>query len=276
MQAMRPQFDIDRFFDRVRSSNARVLMLDYDGTLAPFRERAEDAVPYPGVVRILDDIMAAGHTRVVIVSGRWAKELIPLIGLERRPELWGSHGWERVRVDRLYDEARVPPGTRVLLEALNVWASEVESLSGRVEHKPAGVAFHWRGLSDAQVDAIRDLLAAKWTALPSSNALAWQDFDGGVEFRAAGRNKGDVVRALAEEAGVDAALAYLGDDLTDEDAFRAMPDNGAAVLVRSQLRPTAADAWLKPPDELIEFLRRWHDRAREQRMEERRDADGTR
>jgi hypothetical protein len=93
---------------------------------------------------------------------------------------------------------------------------------------------------------------------PIGDALAWHDFDGGIELRAAGRNKGDVVRTLAAEAGPDAALAYLGDDLTDEDAFRAMPDHGAAVLVRERLRPTAANLWVRPPAELLAFLGRWH------------------
>lgn len=54
-----------------------------------------------------------------------------------------------------------------------------------------------------------------------------------------------------------AAIAYLGDDLTDEDAFQALDTRGLRVLVRDALRPTAADIWLQPPDELLDFLRSW-------------------
>ncbi len=271
MQAPR-SFDIEKFFERVQNSTTRVLMLDYDGTLAPFSNRMRDAMPYPGVVAALDAIMEARHTRVVIVSGRWAKDLIPSIGLKLRPELWGSHGWERVRVDA-YDEARVPAGALALLTALNDWAPDIESLGGRIERKPAGLAFHWRGLPIDQVDAIRDALAARWKSIPTSPEIVWHDFDGGVELRAAGRNKGDVVREVAREAGHDAAIAYLGDDFTDEDAFEAIPQEGAAVLVRAEFRPTAAQIWIKPPDELIEFLLRWHRLAGDQVAEERRDAE---
>ena len=51
--------------------------------------------------------------------------------------------------------------------------------------------------------------------------------------------------------------AYLGDDLTDEDAFKAVEGRGLGILVRKQWRSTAAAAWLKPPEELIRFLERW-------------------
>jgi trehalose-6-phosphatase len=55
----------------------------------------------------------------------------------------------------------------------------------------------------------------------------------------------------------DVAAAYLGDDLTDEDAFKAIKGKGIGVLVRSELRPTAADIWLTPPKDLLEFLSVW-------------------
>jgi trehalose-6-phosphatase len=53
-------------------------------------------------------------------------------------------------------------------------------------------------------------------------------------------------------------VAYLGDDLTDEDAFRALKGKGLSVLVRKESRTTEADCWLKPPDELLDFLKKWH------------------
>ncbi|MCI0451462.1 MAG: trehalose-phosphatase [Candidatus Latescibacteria bacterium] len=262
MQALRPSFDLERFFARVESSDTRVLMLDYDGTLAPFRVQPAEAVPYPGVIPILDAIMDAGHTRVVIVSGRWTKDLVPLIRLKRRPELWGSHGWERIRNGDEYESARLEPRVIEKLVEVDDWTEEIESLGGRVERKPAGIAFHWRGLPVSTAATVHDAVAAKWTTVASSGAIEWHDFDGGIELRAAGRNKGDVVRALAAELGDDAAIAYLGDDRTDEDAFEAMPAHGAAVLVAPQLRTTAAGVWITPPGELIEFLRRWHDAAK--------------
>jgi len=87
--------------------------------------------------------------------------------------------------------------------------------------------------------------------------LTLRSFDGGLELRVPGRDKGSAVREVLAEEGVEAAAAYLGDDLTDEDAFRALQGKGLAALVRPESRPTAADIWLQAPDELILFLDRW-------------------
>jgi len=64
-----------------------------------------------------------------------------------------------------------------------------------------------------------------------------------------------VVEKLLSESG--GAAAYLGDDMTDEDAFRAISGRGLGVLVSPDLRETAADVWLIPPGELTWFLERW-------------------
>ncbi len=71
------------------------------------------------------------------------------------------------------------------------------------------------------------------------------------------RNKGYALKTVLAELGTAAAAAYLGDDFTDEDAFKVMKGAGLSVLVREQYRPTAADVWLKPPEELLEFLMHW-------------------
>lgn len=257
MQILKPQFDVERFYARVATAATRVMMLDYDGTLAPFHADPGRAAPYPGVVALLDAIMDAGRTRLVIVSGRWLEDLVPLLGLRRLPELWGSHGWERRGADGRYQGAGLRSGALDLLLGAGDWLAQLAAFGARIERKPASIAFHWRGLGNAQIVEIRAKLFERWMELARANELAWHDFDGGIELRVAGRDKGDVVRALAAEAGPDAALAYLGDDLTDEDAFRALPQHGAAVLVRERSRPTAAGLWIRPPEELLEFLARW-------------------
>jgi trehalose-phosphatase len=85
-----------------------------------------------------------------------------------------------------------------------------------------------------------------------------QAFDGGIELRARGHDKGDAVRTMLDQC-VDAACAYLGDDTTDEDAFRAIRGHGLAVLVRERPRQTLAQLWVEPPHGLAAFLERWAD-----------------
>ena len=65
-----------------------------------------------------------------------------------------------------------------------------------------------------------------------------------------------VERALTE-LGDGAAIAYLGDDATDEDAFAALGERGLSVLVAPRPRPTFARAWLTAPVEVLEFLADW-------------------
>jgi trehalose 6-phosphate phosphatase len=65
------------------------------------------------------------------------------------------------------------------------------------------------------------------------------------------------VRTILSEVGPDVPVAYLGDDSTDEDAFRVLNDRGLTVLVRPTYRFTAAQMWLRPPDELIQFFTDW-------------------
>ena len=65
------------------------------------------------------------------------------------------------------------------------------------------------------------------------------------------------MKAVLSETPEGSAVAYLGDDITDEDAFRAVKPRGLGVLVRPELRETAADIWIRPPDELLSFLRHW-------------------
>jgi len=232
-------------------------MLDYDGTLAPFHVDPARAVPYPGVAPLLDAIMEAGHTRLLIVSGRWTRDLIPLLGLRNVPEVWGSHGWERLHPEAGYEALRLEPTVRELFEGMEEWTRHVEALGGRIERKPASLAIHWRGLNAAQRAEIRSVVFGTWMERGYADSLDWHDFDGGIELRAPGRNKGDVVRTIVTEAGPEAVYAYLGDDLTDENAFEAMPEGGLSVLVRPELRATRAALWLRPPEELLAFLERW-------------------
>lgn len=93
---------LEPFFLRLQSASSRVLLLDYDGTLAPFRTDVRKALPYPGVLELLDSIMAAS-TRVVVLSGRWTRDLIALLCLKQLPEIWGTHGSERLTSEGRYE-----------------------------------------------------------------------------------------------------------------------------------------------------------------------------
>src|SRR4030095_11340029 len=84
------------FFRQVSGAKDRVLFVDYDGTAAPFTSERNHAFPYPRVPEYLRCIQTSCHTRLIMVSGRAAHEVPPLLGLNPSPEIWGTHGIERI------------------------------------------------------------------------------------------------------------------------------------------------------------------------------------
>ena len=252
------QLQIDSFLRNLARSSTSLLMLDYDGTLAPFRRKRDLAFPYPGVARLLQGIMCAGRTRVVIVSGRDASETIPLLGVEPRPEVWGLHGLQRVRPDGVTKMSGLDRRTLDALLDARRWLA-YQQLRHVAEFKTGSLAVHWRGLSEPEAEELRSRVLLGWRPIAERDGLDLLEFDGGVEIRSHVADKGDVVRILLGEIPPDTPAAYLGDDNTDEPAFRAIRDRGLSILVRPQFRQTAAQIWLKPPEELLAFLTRWHE-----------------
>ncbi len=167
----------------------------------------------------------------------------------------GSHGWERRGAGG--DYTRFEPGGK----AAEGLAAARKTVDGRwaaqFERKPFGFAFHARGVEPVQVKDFHSAPRREWETLSARYGLQVHQFDGGVELRVAGRDKGSAVGTLLGELGPHAAVAFLGDDLTDEDAFRALAGKGLGVLIRGEFRPTEADLWIRPPVELLEFMERW-------------------
>jgi len=254
--------EIKRFLSSVQKARQSALLLDYDGTIAPFVVERSHAKPYAGVVDLLQTIIASGHTRVVIVTGRSASDIVTLLGLDPAPEIWGAHGFQRLRPGGSLSETSVvsDKACDALREARN-WLSSL-GLEPQTEFKPGGVAVHWRRLSADVRDEIRENVLRGWFPIAQKSSMWILEFDGGVEFRVPNCDKGDAVRVLVRELDDDVPVAYLGDDVTDEKAFEALSGRGLTVLVRPEWRQTAAKTWLRPPDELISFLTEWANASR--------------
>lgn len=244
------------FFKQLSKASQRILLIDYDGTVAPFSVDRHRALPYPSVPGILRRIMNSCGTRLIIISGRSAREVPPLLGITPVPEVWGTYGIERLHTDGRYEEVSVSD------EALGILAHaeaqlEDEGLDERVEVKLAGVAVHWRGLPASEILKIRTKAYKVLEPLAFHPDLLLAEFEAGVEIRLRSANKGNAVRNLLSELNADIPVAYLGDDSTDEDAFRVLNNRGLSVLVWPKQRFTAAQVRLRPPDELIQFFTEW-------------------
>jgi trehalose 6-phosphate phosphatase len=250
------QSQLASFLRKVAQAPESALLLDYDGTLAPFQSQRDQAYPYPGVALLLQEIVRDCRTRVIVVSGRDATEVLPLLNVHPSPEVWGVHGLQRLKSDGSTEMPQLDERTLHGLSDAERWLGYQELLH-TAEFKPGSIAVHWRGLSDNDTEALRARVRLGWHSIARHRQLDLLEFDGGLEIRARAADKGEAVRGFLDEIAADAPIAYLGDDTTDESAFKVLEGRGLTVLVRPKWRATSAQFWLKPPEELLDFLGQW-------------------
>ncbi len=245
------------FWDQLAAAKSAVLLLDYDGTLAPFCVDREQATPYPGIRELLISIRRDTATRLVIITGRAIDVLLPLLDLAPPPEIWGCHGWERLAADGRRLPVELPEPAVAGLGEAGRWV-RAAGLEPYCERKPASLAIHWRGLAEAQIDHLAARVSAGWQPVAERSGLEVHPFNGGLELRCPGKNKGTAIKTILAESARGEPVAFLGDDLTDEDGFAALAGQGLGVLVSDSPRPTRARVRIEPPAELLDFLARWH------------------
>jgi trehalose-phosphatase len=174
--------------------------------------------------------------------------------------VWGLHGAERLYPDGRHALEKQAPAVRKALQNLREQLNR-DALGGLFEDKPNAAVMHWRGQTPERAWEIERRTRGLFEPLAKMDGLRLLEFSAGLELRA-GRDKGGAVREIIREAEVGAPVTYLGDDLTDEAAFEVVNEAKAphlSVLMRREQRKTVADVWLKPPEELREFLRMWRD-----------------
>ena len=256
LQSLEKTGVLTAFWQQIKAAQESVLLLDYDGTLAPFHVDRSLAYPYLGVVSLLDSIVRCDKTRTIIVSGRPIVELRALLTPMSDLEMWGSHGLERQSSDGSYSRVQVSEKDAAFLKEAEEWVVAAGLLC-RAEIKLGGIAIHWRGMPPIEARSLQALTQDCWTPLAERSGLKLLQFEAGLELRVSHPDKGDAIRSILGTLDSDVPIAFLGDDMTDEDAFRVLRGRGLTVLVRADYRETMAEAWLRPPMELLDFLERW-------------------
>lgn len=264
---------LDHFFSSLRSVQAPLLLLDYDGTLADFRIDRFTARPWSGVRELLTNIQSYSRTELRVITGRPADEINALLQLPTPVEIWGLHGAERLYTDGRREMQEVPPDALGKLNELRARLRQ-DAFGGLFEDKPNAAVMHWRGHSSQRARLIEQKTRALFEPAAQVKGLSLLPFESGIELRA-GRDKGGAVRAIVDQYGTDKPVAFLGDDLTDESGFRAVnrvKNPHVSVLVRRAIRETDAEIWLKPPEDLRWFLRQWMNALAGRRIEQLRPA----
>jgi len=236
------------------------VFFDFDGTLSDIVENPDAAQLVAGAADALKALTA--QCPVAILSGRDLADVRQRIGL---PGIWyaGSHGFELTGPDGAHHEnAEAAASIPVLAAAAAELADQLGHISGvLVEHKRFGVAVHYRNAARDRVGEVAAAVrsAGQRTALRVTTGREVIELRPDVDW-----DKGKTLRWVLDHIRDDEHPGpllpiYLGDDITDEDAFDAVHDDGIAIVVRHNDdgdRATSANYALKNPSQAREFTER--------------------
>ena len=244
--------------DILRQCESRELavFLDYDGTLTPIVARPELAVLADDMRATLDRL--AKRCTVAIVSGRALANVQNLVGLDSLIYA-GSHGFEihDPKGGKLHHEegGEFVPLIAKAAEALKAKLADVEGVI--VEPKTYALAVHYRLVSDVDVPRVEAEVDAVVAAEPRLRKTGGKKV---FEVRPAmDWHKGRALDWLLQALDLDrpdVLPVYVGDDETDEDAFRVLVDRGLGFIVAERPVQSAASYRLNDTDEVKIFLER--------------------
>ena len=214
-----------------------LVALDFDGTLAPIMDDPDAPEITPANRRAVERLVDHPDTMVAVVSGRQLADLRPRVGIEGIRYV-GNHGLEYT-VD---GEREVHPEAEARMDDLQAAREEIESrladMEGvHVEDKAVTLTVHYRRARDVSAEAVTAIVedvVDPIEGLKTGHGKMIVEVKPTVEW-----HKGAIVERLTEEVPASWRTVYVGDDTTDEDAFRVLGEGDFGVLVGE--RSTAAD-----------------------------------
>ncbi len=240
-----------------RAGERRIaLFLDYDGTLTPIVETPDRAILRKDMREAVVEL--SRHCPVGIISGRDLQDVRDKVRIDSIVYA-GSHGFDisgpkGLQAENTVGEEFLP----VLDRAEKELSRRLGSLQGLlVERKKFSIAIHYRLVDPGKVEGIEkavDEIAAGHPELRKAYGKKVFELQPRMDWHK-GKALFSLLRTLKLEAG-DVLPFYIGDDVTDEDAFRALKGRGIGIVVRDHPYETAAGYSLKNPDEVREFLLR--------------------
>ncbi len=237
---------------RILSAPYLILFCDYDGTLTPIVRHPDEAHFDPSRQELLARLAAHAQTTVAIISGRVLHDVQTRVGL---PQLLyaGNHGLEIAGATFHYVNP-VAEASRARIQELALLLEEpLRAIPGVwIENKQLTLTVHTRQVAEGDQNKVCEVLMESLI-----DSIPFVEVTGGIkifEIRPRAQwNKGTAVRWIRDHLGQPGAMTlYLGDDLTDEDAFKSLPE-GINVRVGSPTE-TAANYYLPSPHEVHRFL----------------------
>jgi trehalose 6-phosphate phosphatase len=239
---------------RIWSSGHTVLLLDYDGTLAPIARVPEEArVPAP-MKSLLRRLSRSSRVTVALISGRPLANLRQLVGV-RNLTYVGNHGLEMWHRGRCTSVA-VPGRSREALSRIRLTlAPLVKGVPGaRLEDKGLSLALHYRLARASQVACLKAGIGREVRPFVRSGALTVMNGKKVIEVRPClNWTKGDATLRLMKRVRRRSLLPiYIGDDQTDETAFRML--RGGITIRVGMHRRSRAQYYVRGVGEVLQFL----------------------
>jgi trehalose 6-phosphate phosphatase len=244
--------------DGITTRNPAVFF-DFDGTLSDIVDDPGSAIPAPGAAEALQEL--AARCPVAVLSGRDLADVTERVGL---PGIWyaGSHGFELTAPDGTHHQNDAAAATIPVLEqAAAELRDQLGSIAGvAVEHKRFGVAVHYRNAARDRVGEVSAAVraAGRRSGLRVTTGREVIELRPDIDWDK-GRTLRWVIDHLPGAGSGSLVPIYLGDDITDEDAFDAVQHDGVPIVVRHNDdgdRATAALFALDSPARVSEFTER--------------------
>lgn len=237
---------------RLAGADGLLVGLDFDGTVAPIAEDPDEPTIGRACRRAIGRLAARPDARVAVVSGRALDDLRGRVGLDGLVYA-GNHGLELHRGDRTAVHPLAARRRPALARALGRLREELADVPGVViEDKGLTGTVHVRRTPPERHDDVRSAVAN--AARSAGSDLRLTSGREVFEFRPdVAWDKGSAMSLLADGMPTGWRSVYVGDDVTDEDAFRAVRPDGLGVLVGSRA-PTAATRRLPTRAGVAPFL----------------------
>ena len=241
---------------KIEQAQTLFLFLDYDGTLTPIVSRPELALCPSEVKGHLEKLRDLPGVHLAIISGRSLKDLREKVGVSGITYV-GNHGLEIQNPGGRHKEFLSSARIKELKQITRNLRDSLKKIPGILfEEKGPILAIHYRNVPQTFWTLIPPKLEAelqprrgRWKMAPGKMVL---EIRPNVDI-----HKGEAVREILKAFPSPGLLPiYLGDDQTDEDAFRVLKAQGISVFVGPATSSSEADFFLDSPDEVQEFLAR--------------------
>ncbi|MDX9918692.1 MAG: bifunctional alpha,alpha-trehalose-phosphate synthase (UDP-forming)/trehalose-phosphatase [Paludibacter sp.] len=211
-----------------RNSQKRLFILDYDGTLSAFKSRPEDAVPTKETYKLLNKLASDPKNKVVISSGRdrdTLEEWFGSLAIDLAAEHGACYKEHGVWVDNIGDEK---PWDNEIMEIVQNFVDKTPR--SKIEEKNTTLVWHYRNV-DTWLASLREQQLFEALMIPCAR-LGLQIMRGNkiIEIKSPIHTKGSEARRLLATQNFDFIMA-IGDDTTDEDTFRELPDFAYTIKV---------------------------------------------